>query len=455
MRKTLIAGGAAAALVAAGAAGITGGRAVLQQAGFLQSGVGAALRTAEDKLRDTISVKDFGAKGDGTTDDRTAIATALSAGAGRVFFPAGTYKVGSSFAVPSNTLLVGAGQSVTTIKRAFTGDFITSLGSQSGFYDLTIDGDTGTVGAGRGVLIATSTINQIIVNTTIKNFSTAALEFAADGGSGFSSVASTYYTTGAQGSIAAVKVTGTDSAAVPRKFFATESSGCTLFDFGGANNFYAGGFYTNGLIFGAASSKVFLTGMRLGSLGGTITVQGGDHILSGISAVALTNSAASSFIDVQTPSWSITDSGTNNSISQVNPSYAISWTGTTTNPTLGNGTLATRYSRSGAWIRAQVDLTIGSTTTLGSGTWEFSLPQADLSSGAVQICGSAMISNNAGSSGFIGVVRVQPGGQKVRVYVPTVSAGALQNQLTSVTNALPLAWGAGDVLRFDCEYRVP
>lgn len=58
---------------------------------FLQSGTGAVTRTARSKLRDTVSVKDFGAVGDGTTNDTAAIAAAYASGAGAVHFPKGTY----------------------------------------------------------------------------------------------------------------------------------------------------------------------------------------------------------------------------------------------------------------------------------------------------------------------------------------------------------------------------
>jgi hypothetical protein len=58
--------------------------------GFLASGTGSVLRTGQDKLRDFVSVKDFGAKGDGSTNDTSAIQSAVNASK-CVFFPPGTY----------------------------------------------------------------------------------------------------------------------------------------------------------------------------------------------------------------------------------------------------------------------------------------------------------------------------------------------------------------------------
>ena len=65
--------------------------------GFKQSGIGAAVRTARDKLLEFVSVKDFGAVGDGVTDDTAAFSAATAeinaAGGGHLIIPDGTYIV--------------------------------------------------------------------------------------------------------------------------------------------------------------------------------------------------------------------------------------------------------------------------------------------------------------------------------------------------------------------------
>jgi len=88
--------------------------------GFLQQGTGAVSTTVQTKLRESISVKDFGAVGDGTTNDTTAIQNALTAAAGKsLYIPAGTYLC-NQIVVSSGTFVYGDSPSTTIIKAANT-----------------------------------------------------------------------------------------------------------------------------------------------------------------------------------------------------------------------------------------------------------------------------------------------------------------------------------------------
>ena len=54
--------------------------------------------------------------------------------------------------------------------------------------------------------------------------------------------------------------------------------------------------------------------------------------------------------------------------------YAVAWTGTTTNPAIGNGTIAADYALVGLTCHVRIALTFGSTTTPGAGTYRLTLP---------------------------------------------------------------------------------
>jgi hypothetical protein len=58
--------------------------------GYTPTGTGAVATTVQTKLRELISVKDFGAVGDGVADDTTAV-TNVQAATSRAYLPPGTY----------------------------------------------------------------------------------------------------------------------------------------------------------------------------------------------------------------------------------------------------------------------------------------------------------------------------------------------------------------------------
>lgn len=85
---------------------------------FKQDGTGAVSRTVTDKLKESVSVKDFGAVGNGVADDTAAIQAAInyatSTKKSLVIIPAGTYKITSSLTVgPTGNDIEIAGDGIT------------------------------------------------------------------------------------------------------------------------------------------------------------------------------------------------------------------------------------------------------------------------------------------------------------------------------------------------------
>lgn len=134
---------------------------VASKLSFTQAGTGAVARTVDSKLKDTVSVKDFGAVGDGVADDTAAIQAALAA-SNTVFFPAGTYltsgnhniKAKSLYGVSqersiiklsganTNTSLLVNGESISTAWGSGGGCVLQSLGFQGNWNGSTTNTET-------------------------------------------------------------------------------------------------------------------------------------------------------------------------------------------------------------------------------------------------------------------------------------------------------------------------
>lgn len=73
--------------------------------GFIQAGSGAVTRTAQSKMREVVSVADFGAVGDGVTDDSAAIQAALDyceSSGNYIWGNPGTYSITSTLVINCN-----------------------------------------------------------------------------------------------------------------------------------------------------------------------------------------------------------------------------------------------------------------------------------------------------------------------------------------------------------------
>jgi hypothetical protein len=111
--------------------------------GFIQAGTSAVATTAQTKMRETISVKDFGAVGDDAADDTTKIQAAINYAntiGGDVYFPPGIYRITNGLTINNS------GDTSARIKASLYGDSSSSvlIRGMAGTYDmLTITGGTG------------------------------------------------------------------------------------------------------------------------------------------------------------------------------------------------------------------------------------------------------------------------------------------------------------------------
>ena len=128
----------------------------------------ATQRTLLSRLDDYVSVKDFGAKGDDSTADVTAIQNAIDeiyrdtdkddTRARRIlFFPAGTYRISTSITVPPYAHLVGEGPDKTIIRNSGNNAVMVT------------EDDEGNVGSDIGNSSATTPTQIQVSNMTLRN----------------------------------------------------------------------------------------------------------------------------------------------------------------------------------------------------------------------------------------------------------------------------------------------
>ena len=137
---------------------------------FLQAGTGAVTRTAQSKMRDVVSVKDFGAVGDGVADDTAAINAALASVnlGGAVYFPAGVYRVTALLAIPGGVIVYGDGMTATRVRQEGAA-YCFALGNGAVMRDMRLDGSASATG---GININNCGLGQV-ENVRIEGFNAA------------------------------------------------------------------------------------------------------------------------------------------------------------------------------------------------------------------------------------------------------------------------------------------
>ena len=135
---------------------------------YTPAGTGAVPTTVQTKLRETVSVKDFGAVGDGVTDDTAAIQAALDAAdtgtCKKVIFPAGTYKTTAQLTIRQETV-VNIGNA--DIKAYFNNGYIFAFEAVGGGLrpQFKLIGEGGSI-AGAGAFAYDSTLDGILIESS-------------------------------------------------------------------------------------------------------------------------------------------------------------------------------------------------------------------------------------------------------------------------------------------------
>jgi hypothetical protein len=127
-------------------------------------------------------------------------------------------------------------------------------------------------------------------------------------------------------------------------------------------------------------------------------------------------------------------------LSEAWTAYTPTWTAVTANPALGNGSFSgSAYARVNKLVMFRIVLTMGSTTTYGTGQWIFTPPVAAVAPNTNRVPFAADL-YDAGVNAYAGVATFFTAGN-LYLYCDPTTAG---NPLRGVTSAIPFAWGTGD-----------
>jgi hypothetical protein len=123
--------------------------------------------------------------------------------------------------------------------------------------------------------------------------------------------------------------------------------------------------------------------------------------------------------------------------------YTPSWTGSTSNPSVNNGSLVGRYRRvTGAdLVVVEVRLTVGSTTSFGSGTYWMTVPVTPSATATLNAVGAAYTLD----SGTLDKAAVVVFEDNTKVKFVSATAGVF-------TPTIPQTFANGDQIRWSIAY---
>lgn len=129
-------------------------------------------------------------------------------------------------------------------------------------------------------------------------------------------------------------------------------------------------------------------------------------------------------------------------------SYTPTWTGATTNPVLNNGSFSgSAYAQIGKLVIFRIVLTMGSTTTYGSGAWSITLPVAPKNAGRWSF--PAVDISDTGTASYSGRMVAAGGSPAGLLLTAGTSAGGPDRLITAT---VPHTWANTDFLTLNGVY---
>lgn len=382
----------------------------------------------------------------------------------RIVGPDGVFNIGALITVPANTILAGAGRGFF-LKKNFSGDMV-NLGKYGQLERIKFDGSRATR-SGAGVIINTGANSvtpadqghQVIRDCQFVDMADYPIKYTAANLGWMSKVINCQF---ANYSSTAAILWPDEPASGGNRYIISCYSNSRLVNVNGADN----GYITDCVIGGAGAidegvyfppstvnraKKVHVIGNRFGIAAGTINLRGTDLIFKDNSVagsiVLLSNASGDGCVNSDIANRVLTGSFTDlsaaiNYVDMSSKPFTPAWDTTGSTPSFGNADVRCSYTRKDNIVKAMFFIVFGSTTNFGSGTWLFSLP-------VNRVTGVNTDYNGCGI------------GRNASLSVRTLAQSGLPNTIqanisdgTLVTNTVPGAWAAGDILMMQIEYAI-
>lgn len=126
-------------------------------------------------------------------------------------------------------------------------------------------------------------------------------------------------------------------------------------------------------------------------------------------------------------------------------SYTPTWTSSPTNPAIGNGTLYGAYSQINEMVFVYIRISMGSTTTFGSGVWKLSLPVTGAKPFNFALNGWAAYVDSSAATWYNGMATYTALADEISLRWAGGGYG-------DVYSAQPFTWANGDTLEVRLAY---